>query len=80
MIRIQTPSPFLAGPFQESDPDAYEVVDLFWSELGDSEFQLRAALQHLQHLLAGWPDDRVWAACRRLFFFEVLTPIPETIH
>ena len=80
MIKIATPSPFLAGPFEQADPDAYEVVDLFWSELGDGEFSLRAALQHLQHLLEGRPEQRCLAAMRRLFAHEILAEIPETTH
>ena len=80
MIRIATPSPFLAGPFEQADADAFAVVDLFWTEIGDGEFQLRAVLQHLQHLLAGWPDDRVLSATRRLFAHEILAEVDLTIH
>jgi hypothetical protein len=76
MIRITTPSPFLADEFRRRDPDAFEVLARLHFEFGEAHFNMRAAI--LRHL--DWPELRVWAALARLFAHEILVEIDETLH
>jgi hypothetical protein len=76
VIRIATAAPFLAGEFKFADPDAYEIIEWLWLELGDVEFSIRPEL--FRDL--DWLDDRIWAAMRRLFSHEILAEVAETIH
>jgi hypothetical protein len=76
MIRITTPSPFLADEFRRRDPDSFEIIEWLWLEVGDRAFSIRPEL--FRDL--DWLELRLWGALARLFAHEFLAEIRETIH
>jgi hypothetical protein len=78
MIRVATPSPFLAGElFELAEPAAFAVLESLWLEFGEAHFSIRPEIFHE----LDWLDDhRILAAMRMLFFHEILAEVPETFH